>query len=165
VVQRIPSHVRNKGRGGERQLLWYNRNVYLTKTTAFGRASFYKTKGHSPLYNKQTCTVIHHTTHSTTHSTTYSTTCSFIPTSHTIQTPHHHFIYMGIQGGGGVGRRRQVEEVEFLSKRDKWIGWDSLQEEISGRDAIPPNMVLLCANCCVQRRGKVSDVGYSQNCK
>jgi hypothetical protein len=69
---------------------------------------------------------------------------------------------MGIQGGGrGVGRRRQVEEVEFLSKRDKWIGWDSLQEETSGRGAIPPNIVLLCANCCVQRRGEVSDVeGY-----
>jgi hypothetical protein len=60
--------VRNKSRRGERQLLWYNRNIYLTKTAAFGCASFYKTKGHSPLYNKQTCTVIHHTTHSTTHS-------------------------------------------------------------------------------------------------
>jgi hypothetical protein len=28
---------------------------------------------------------------------------------------------MGIQGERGVGRRRQVKEVEFLSKRDKWI--------------------------------------------
>jgi hypothetical protein len=73
---------------------------------------------------------------------------------------------MGIQGeGGGVGRRKQVEEVEFLSKRDKWIGWDSLQEETSGRGAIPPNMVLLCANCCIQRRREVSDVEYSQNCR
>jgi hypothetical protein len=72
--------IRNKGREGERQLLWYNRNIYLIKTTAFGRASFYKTKRHSPLYNKQTCTIIHHTTHSTTHSITHSITCSFIPT-------------------------------------------------------------------------------------
>jgi hypothetical protein len=84
---------------------------------------------------------------------------------HTTQTPHHHFIYMGIQGGGGVGRRKQVEEVEFLSKRDKWIGWDSLQEETSGRGAILLNIVLLCANCCVQRRREVSDVEYSQNCR
>jgi hypothetical protein len=41
--------VRNKDRGGERQLLWYNRNVYLTKTAAFRCASFYKMKRHSPL--------------------------------------------------------------------------------------------------------------------
>jgi hypothetical protein len=58
-----------------------------------------------------------------------------------------------------------VKEVEFLSKRDKWIGWDSLQEETSERGVIPPNMVLLCANCCVQRKEEVSDVGYSQNCR
>jgi hypothetical protein len=67
---------------------------------------------------------------------------------HTIQTPHHHLIYMGIQGEeGGIGRRRQVEKVEFLLKRDKWIGWNSLQEETSGRDTIFLNIVLLCANC------------------
>jgi hypothetical protein len=58
---------------------------------------------------------------------------------HTTQTPHHHLIYMGIQGrGGGVERRRQVEEVEFLSKRqvdrvgfptreDKWKRCNSSQ--------------------------------------
>jgi hypothetical protein len=85
---------------------------------------------------------------------------------HTTQTLHHHLIYIGIQGGeGGVGRRRQVEEVEFLSKRDKWIGWDSLQEETSRRGAISPNIVLLCANCCVQRREEVSNVRYPQNCR
>jgi hypothetical protein len=84
---------------------------------------------------------------------------------YTIQTPYHHLIYMGIQGGGGVEKRRQVEEVEFLSKRDKWIGWNSLQEETSGRGVILLNIVLLCANCCVQRRGEVSDVGYLQNCR
>jgi hypothetical protein len=44
----IEMSVRNKGRGEERQLLWYNRNVYLTKMAAFGCTSFYKTKGHSP---------------------------------------------------------------------------------------------------------------------
>jgi hypothetical protein len=60
---------------------------------------------------------------------------------------------MGIQGGRGVGRRRQVKEVEFFSKRDKWIGWDSLQEETNGRGAISLNIVLLCTNCCVQRKG------------
>jgi hypothetical protein len=41
---------------------------------------------------------------------------------HTTQIPHHHLIYMGIQGGREVERRRQVEEVELFSKRDKWIG-------------------------------------------
>jgi hypothetical protein len=82
---------------------------------------------------------------------------------YTTQTLHHHLIYMDIQGRGEVGRRRQVKEMEFLSKRDKWIGWNSLQEETSGRGAISPNIVLLCTNCCVQRKEKVSDVEYSQN--
>jgi hypothetical protein len=83
---------------------------------------------------------------------------------YTTQIPHHH-LYIDIQRGGGVGKRRQVEEVEFLLKRDKWIGWDSLQKETSRRGAIPLNIVLLCANCCVQRRREMSDVGYSQNCR
>jgi hypothetical protein len=49
-----------------------------------------------------------------------------------------------------------VEEVEFLSKRDKWIGWDFLQEETSGRGAIPLNIVLLCAKllCAKKRRSE-----------
>jgi hypothetical protein len=69
---------------------------------------------------------------------------------HTTQTSHHHLIYIGIQGEGGeMRRRKQVEEVKFLSKRNKWIGWDSLQEETSERSAISLNIVLLCANYCV----------------
>jgi hypothetical protein len=64
-----------------------------------------------------------------------------------------------------------VEEVEFLSKRDKWIGWNSLQEEeTSGRGVIPLNLELLCANvlcenCYVQKWREVSNVRYSQNCR
>jgi hypothetical protein len=74
----------------------------------------------------------------------------------------HYFFLQGEEEG--VERKRQVEEVKFLSKRDKWIGWNFLQEETSGRGAIP-NIVLLYANCCVQRRGEVSNVEYSQNCR
>jgi hypothetical protein len=84
---------------------------------------------------------------------------------HNTNTSSSPYIYGYTKRKKKSGKKETNGRGGILLKERQVEGWDSLQDEISRRGAISLNMVLLCTNCCMQKKREISDVGYSQNCR